>query len=337
MRTKISSELLEKYLRNECSSEELKLLLDWYASFEDDLDPVDMLPQIQQKELKERMLQHIRSNLKYKQFASEKKPDTAKRNLYYSLAALAAAIIVVFSIVHYFLPKSGSSKSEIVLSADKTSFSNESGKLKHCTLPDGSDVWLKPKAKISYTHVPQSKFREVNLTGECFFDVKRDVLHPFIIRTGELRTKVLGTSFNVKAYNSMRSAEVSVVTGKVYVYISKNGFSERKGIILLPAQKAVYTQGHKDIIQVKEDSPDLRIWEKRNIFFENKPIPQVVKALNAKFNVNIEVIDPEINDYTLKADFTGQNLPEILEMISKSLDVNYEITEERIFIKSNED
>ncbi len=337
MRTEISPELIEKYLRNECSSEELKLLLDWYASFEDDQDPVGMLPQIQQKELKERMLQHIRSDLKYEELSPEKKQVSVMRNLYYSWAAVAATIVMVFSIVHSFLPEADSSGPKKSLSVTEVSFSNESRKLKRCILPDGSNVWLKPNAKISYTHVPRSKYREVELTGECFFDVKRDAQHPFIIRTGELRTKVLGTSFNVKAYNNMSSAEVSVVTGKVYVYITKRGLPETKGVILLPAQKALYTRGSEDIVQVKETSPDLKIWEKRNIFFENKPIPEVVKALNYKFNINIEVADPVINNYTLKADFTGQNLPEILEMISKSLDVNYEITEERILITNNQE
>lgn len=336
MRTKISPELIEKYLRNECSSEELELLLDWYASFEDDQDPVDMLPKIQQRELKERMLQHIRSNLKYKQLPSEKKPERAVRYLYYSLATIAAAVIVVFSIVHYLLPGAGSSGPEKTLSVAEISFSNESGKLKNYILPDGSSVWLKPYTKIRYVHTLGSKYREVNLTGECFFDVKRDELHPFVIHTGELWTEVLGTSFNVKAYNNMSSAEVSVVTGKVRVYIPKKGLSETKGVILLPAQKALYTRGSKDIVQVKETSQDLRIWEKRNIFFENDPLPTVVKALNIKFKVNIEVRDPEVNNYTLKADFTGQNLPEILEMISKSLDVSYEITEEKILIKNNQ-
>ncbi len=334
MRTKISPELIEKYLMNRCNAEEVKLLYDWYASFEDIPEPVESLSPAQQKEIKEKMLKSIRSNLGYNLPSSVKKSGNKVHRLFYSAALIAATVIIVFSIVHYFLPEIDSLRPETTNAKGILTFSNNSNKLKNYILPDGSSAWLKPHTNISYLQNSE-KYREVRLEGECFFDVKHDASHPFIIYTGELRTRVLGTSFNVKALSHSGLAEISVVTGKVYVYIPKKGSSEQKGVILQSAQKAMYNQKSKTMIQVKETSKDLRIWEKTSISFENEPIGKVAEALNARFNVKINVEDPVIRNYTLKADFTGQNLPAILEMISRSLDVNYEITEKKILIKSN--
>ena len=103
--------------------------------------------------------------------------------------------------------------------------SNNTGKPLEVILNDGSTVTLQSNSKISYPAVFEKYKREIKLVGEAFFDVKRDASKPFFVYSQDLVTKVLGTSFTVKAYNSEEKIQVSVKTGKVSV-VSKNNFDK---------------------------------------------------------------------------------------------------------------
>lgn len=330
MKRNVLPDLIDRYLNNKCTEEEKRLLEDWYASREEDPDPLVLLSDKQQSELKQRMLNRLRGTLRSRQETENK---SFIRRMPLSKLLAAASVVVVFSFLFYFIrgkvyehQASGS----VVTSLTK----NASGTLKRKMLPDGSNVWLKPSSKIKYVYNDKNNTREVWMTGECFFDVKHDALHPFIIHAGDLHTRVLGTSFNIKAYANAPT-EVSVVSGKVYVYRAVSNQVHSKGVILLPQHRASYSLGTGKITQKEGLSEDLTIWEKRSISFENETIENVAKILERKFHVRIIIPDPEIRAYTIKADFTNQNLPAILEMMSRSLEVKCEIIGDRVIIENN--
>ncbi|PWG79008.1 FecR family protein [Pararcticibacter amylolyticus] len=332
MKEKIPNQLIDKYLRNECSKEEEEFLLNWYASFEESPDPVESLPEDQQEVLKDRMLGKIRGNLKYDHRIISQEKHSKVRGLY-PLVSLAAAAFLIFLVFTFYFSNSRREGNPVFQS--NVTLSNRSSSLKKYILPDGSSVWLKKSSSLTFLSKPGDKTREVNLQGECFFDIKQDKLRPFIIHSGELCTRVLGTSFNVKAYGGSRKSEVSVVSGKVFVYVQKNGKQEMPGVTLLSDQKAVYQSGSRNIRKEQEKGSDLKIWEKRSVSFKDEPLSNVTAVLSETFNVKINITDQRFQGYTLNADFTGQSLPVILEMISKSLDVNCEITDNRIVITGN--
>jgi transmembrane sensor len=331
---KISATLIDKYLKDSCTAEERELVHAWYCSFEHEDEPLAGLSEQQQQALNQRMLDQIDNNI----LKSENK--SAKKTTYfrYFSIGLAATLLVLLGL---FLFQTGQPlkvkhKNEMVASSNLIMLHNDSKKMKRQALSDGTIIWLKPQSQIVY---PKSfagnKTREVTLNGEAFFDVKHDNMHPFIIKTGNVLTKVLGTSFNVKAYDNAERAEVSVVTGKVLVYLDKKSDDKQTSeVYLLPNQKAVYAKATTDLHKERDQS--LKIWEKDNFTFDDTPITEVVKTLEKHFLVQIQIQNPEIKKYTLKADFNKQNLPNILELLSKSMDISYEILDKQILINKNE-
>src|SRR5882757_576539 len=111
-------------------------------------------------------------------------------------------------------------------------------------LPDGSKLWLNAGAKVKYAENFSNGRRELTLEGEAFFDVKHDPDHPFIIHTGKLDVKVLGTSFNIKAYPNDSTMETTLIKGKVEIDFQGN---PQSNIVLQPNEKVV--------IHVRPSSP----------------------------------------------------------------------------------
>jgi transmembrane sensor len=108
------------------------------------------------------------------------------------------------------------------------------GSKSHIVLPDGTNVWLNADSKIIYPGNFQGETREVSLVGEAFFDVVKNVNKPFIIHTGTMDVKVLGTAFNVRSYPGEMTTEASLLRGLIEVTL--NG-TEKKKILLKPNEK----------------------------------------------------------------------------------------------------
>ncbi|RYZ94255.1 MAG: hypothetical protein EOP47_28175, partial [Sphingobacteriaceae bacterium] len=116
------------------------------------------------------------------------------------------------------------------------------GSVSSIVLTDGTKIWLNGGSKLKYPNTFRGDRREVSVEGEAFFDVTHDADKPFIVRSGEISTQVLGTSFNVKAYADEHLLKVNVVSGKVGVLPSGNSGIDFKTIFLTPDQGVVYNK-----------------------------------------------------------------------------------------------
>jgi ferric-dicitrate binding protein FerR (iron transport regulator) len=145
-------------------------------------------------------------------------------------------------------------------------------------------------------------------------------------------TRVLGTSFNVKAIEQAGVTEVSVVTGKVFVYTPASKNQVLKSVYLLPEQKVTYLKSKHQLVKHVANEPSLTIWKKNTLSFDNVSVFDVAQTLNKTFNSKIIITDKSINQYLLKADFTDVNLPTIIELLSKSLNLNYIIQGDEILV-----
>jgi ferric-dicitrate binding protein FerR (iron transport regulator) len=185
---------------------------------------------------------------------------------------------------------------------------------------------------VIYPHNFTSTLRKVQMQGEAFFEVSPDPKRPFIIYSGNVITRVWGTSFRIRAYENI-PFEVSVLTGKVSVQLQTRKDSE---LILLPQQTATYITA-SDLLKkgIEKKTSAMSIWHKETMTFDNEPIREVIKVLNAQFKVNISTADEKLLDYVLKADFNDQSLPSILEMLRKSLNVENEISDDGIILYTN--
>lgn len=345
----VSPELIRNYLAGKCTPQEVARIREWYDSFEQETDPIDSLSPQERAALKEMMYTEVMHRLRSRDALPRPALFWVKRRQ--AIIGGAAAVLLLFVGVNVLfdqgnVPVTGSPSANAnttgattVREVEEIVVENTLRTIKRQTLSDGSVVWLQPDTWISFPREFAPDKRELCMSGEAFFEVQSDASRPFTVYSGDLVTRVLGTSFNIKAYRNGPSAEVSVFTGKVSVSLPSMPRKPGSGELLLAKhEKAVFLQSEKLLKKqsyntIKE--PELNIWKKNTISFNNTPVKDVVKVLNEEFAVSLKVsdADSELNNYILKADFTNQNLPDILQMLEKSLSLTYEIEGKEIILK----
>ena len=319
---RLNQEIIAKYLNNQCSEGEQVLVEAWYKSFENNPDGIRDMNDDDREELIHRVRQNIDRKIKPVQLY------TPQRWVWYA-SGIAAMLLIIIGLSFYFNPKNDKNlsriKSDIPLS-DWAKYENSSAKILKIALPDGSTVWLQPKTQLSYNQSDRV-YRQVNLRGEAFFDVKRDEARPFLIYAGKMTTKVLGTSFNVKAYPETEKFEVSVVTGKVSVTNEAD-----KEVFVTPKQQVIL-ENKSDVLTINELPKNKTFyWELASLTFDNTSMQSVVENIEHNFNVTIH-LNPKLKNCRLSGNFDQEHLSTILEIICKSIDAEYVMDGEEIYLK----
>lgn len=319
---RLNQEIITKYLDNQCSEGEQVLVKAWYKSFEHNPDGISNLSNDEREELIQRVRENIAINIKPVQIYSP------QRWVWYA-SGMAAMLLIVIGLSFYFVPKTNNNparmKSDIPLS-DWAKYENSSAKILKITLPDGSMVWLQPKTQLSYNQSDRV-YRQVNLRGEAFFEVKRDEARPFLIYSGKMTTKVLGTSFNVKAYPETEQFEVSVVTGKVSV------MNESEKEVFVTPKQQVILENKSDILTINELPKNKTFyWELASLTFDDTSMQEVVSNIENNFNVKIH-LNPQLKNCRLSGNFNQEHLSTILEIICKSIDAEYVMDGQEIYLR----
>jgi len=326
MKHNVTPELLHKYIDGNCTAEELLMLYKWYDGFEDSRDPFEELTRQEQQALKMLMFNKFKASVVLPE-APITDNVVKKRfpvKVLYILSGIAAMFFIAWGIHFYKLPKAENSDGIITIASEQMMLKNQTNSIYKQVLSDGSIVWLSPKSQLEYPKKFAGAYRQVEMKGEAFFEVSKDHAHPFIIYSGGVVTRVWGTSFRIKAYQNIPT-EVSVITGKVSVKLPENDRSE---VMLLPTQKVVYSHNSSNLTPGKEaDRSVMRIWKKTSVSFDDVPLSNVLTTLNQQFGTRIYTNDNELEKYLLKADFTDENLPAILDMLENSLNVGYNIND----------
>jgi len=204
------------------------------------------------------------------------------------------------------------------------------------TLPDGSTVKMNANTKIEYPLSFSAKIRKVKLSGEAFFEVTRDTLHPFIIETENASVEVLGTSFNVSAYPNAAVVEVNVKTGRVKLTQHISGSSVHKSALLPAGVRGWVNIKAGSIGQDMILSPNYSAWITKEIIFQRTPLAQAFGVLENTYHVKIKMENPEIGKIPYTANFyPNQKLDYIIEVIARTHKLKVEKkTDEIIFART---
>jgi transmembrane sensor len=191
------------------------------------------------------------------------------------------------------------------------------GKIVNITLADGTKVWLNGGSKLVYPEQFRGDKREITLVGEAFLDVAHDDKKSFTVHTGDLRTQVLGTSFNVKAYPEDHFIKVDVVSGKVGVIAKTNDVGKSQTVFLTPAQELVFNKDNNQAVKTEAvDVSTLAGWKNGDFVFKNMPLPQVLNSIEHRFNIKVTA-DVNLVKCSISANFTNVSLENILKIMSK--------------------
>ncbi|MEO8885538.1 MAG: FecR domain-containing protein [Mucilaginibacter sp.] len=261
-------ELFIKYLQDRCTPEELRLLFNYFDQPENET----VLRNLIRAELEfehqgeivdsreSRALQKVKENI-LQQIRQPKKPT-------HHWLRIAAVWLVLLSPLAYFYFTT--KVPPVTYRVARTAI----GERRLLTLTDGTQIWLSPSSTLQYPDQLNGKFREVKLEGEAFFEVAKDKAHPFIIHSGRMDTRVVGTSFTIQARPDQSVAEVTVVTG--IVRVSTPGHQ----VLLRPDQQSRWDR--KSGLLTPSSYPTARQMLKRKdgiLTYDGAPVREVLADL----------------------------------------------------------
>ncbi|MFA6126562.1 MAG: FecR domain-containing protein [Bacteroidales bacterium] len=188
------------------------------------------------------------------------------------------------------------------------------------TLTDGSTVVLNKETRLTIPKKFTSGSRKVELEGEAFFQVEHDARRPFIIDAGLGQVKVLGTSFQVKAYPDS-DLEVYVESGRVELSIAGSVTGDTARLILKAGERGMIRTGSKEIVKPAAIGPDELFWANKKLIFQETRLSLVFDLLQEHYKADIEVKDAAILHCLLTATFTDETIDQILEVVAASFDL----------------
>jgi|GEM_PF-845606 len=188
-------------------------------------------------------------------------------------------------------------------------------------LADGSTITLNAGSTLKYDVDEISGERNVKLRGEAFFEIARDPDRPFIIDAGAAVVQVLGTSFNVRAYEDNAVVEVTVSTGLVSM-AAKSKMDQM--ILLNPGNAGIYDKNAKNLELISSADPNAAAWKTRKIVFDETPLDEVVKVISHVYQSEIELADVSLAHCPITVSFHDQELGAVLSVITNTLDLQME-------------
>lgn len=180
-------------------------------------------------------------------------------------------------------------------------------------LPDGTRVTLNHFSSLTYPERFRQKNREVDLSGEAYFEVARNTEHPFLVQTESVNVQVLGTHFNVEAYLGDPEVKTTLLEGSVEV----SNKSRTACIVLRPNESAIYNREKKSLtLEASNHAPEEIAWRSGTFIFTNLPLQEIARQLSHSFGVNIRIEGDSLPNYRLNARFTdGESLERILHLL----------------------
>lgn len=243
--------------------------------------------------------------------AEEGRRDAKTIPMFPAALRVAASVAVLFGLLwlgqYLFFPYWGM---EIVASGDKQL---------SLMLPDSSQVWLNRNSKLIYDPEFAGTAREVQLKGEAFFEIRKDPRRPFIIQTDETITKVLGTSFNLRAYPGEKTVELVVATGRV-AFTNKASAVEA---IVIPGHAAVLDKRSNTIDKYSSPNANAWAWKTDSLQFEGQTLKEVLQDLQRYYGVALQLNNSALANCRFTGSFENNELEEVLQVLAATLQLKY--------------
>lgn len=221
-----------------------------------------------------------------------------------------AAAVALLLVLHQLLPRIGHQQPALLTAATRD------GEIKRITLPDSTTVVLNARSAIRYASSPDA-IREVFLEGEAYFDVRQNQHKPFVVRSGALSTRVLGTTFNIRAYPG-ETQQLGVVSGKIQV-----SSPEGKSLVMTKGDQVTY-DATATFVSITADPLQISSWQKGIIDMNNLTLQQVAAILERWYSVKIILLSPGIGQHVLSGTQTNTSLTATLESICFVYNLQYQ-------------
>ncbi len=303
----------KKYLDNNCSEGEFRSFIDLFVRPEKqrELDANMKEDWTAEKKGDVPDLSGTLYRIHYEINKQEKKHPFTRKIVSY-MTRVAAVLLIPVAIAYVIQLRKDDNASSAVQTistplASKTSF----------LLPDGSSVWLNAGSAISFSNGLSGGERVVTLKGEAYFDVKKDS-RPFVVKTSLCSVNVLGTAFNVMAYDH-EAVAVTLERGRISLETKSNHHET-----LVPGQQALVDTVNQLVSLRQVDTSLFSSWIRNQLIFKNEPLGNVVRRLERWYNINIVVTDKSLLKIPMTASIEFESIREVMELMKLTLPVNYE-------------
>ena len=279
-----------------------------------------------------------------------KKPFYKSRITYVGIAV--AAIVVSLIFIYPVITENKHDK-KIASLKPVNEIAIDRGSRTKIQLPDGSQVWVNSGSKLTYEGRFDGSAREVHLEGEAYFDVVKDAAHPFIVHTSGIDIKVLGTTFNVKAYKVDRTIEATLIHGSIEVLHHNQPGAPT--IILKPHEKLVYTKYQRGEVNGKQSAvksadslfsinietlsrniADSNIvetaWVYNKLIFEEESFEDLALKMERWYNIKISIENEKLKHYKMSGSFVKETAEEAIKILQFLVPFKYAIQNNEIKI-----
>ncbi|MDB4583683.1 DUF4974 domain-containing protein [Draconibacterium sp.] len=332
----MTKELLNKFINNQCTSEELLEVVNWLKTDALDSDLKTQSFQEWQKYkkdeflLEEKKINSLLDKIHHKINISNnlhlKPKSTTKRSTLLIIVTRAAALLLVpvLAFLFYTLSKTSNEITNVAeVRIDSLEIVAPVGSKTIVQLPDGSEVFLNHGSKLKYPQKFVGATREVFLTGEGYFKVAHNSNMPFVVSTDKLNIKALGTEFNILAYRNEKNIETTLINGEVVLQEINGSRGNRILGKMEPGQHVKYNTQTQKITSTKGDVEKYISWKDGKLIFKNEPIEQIANRLNRWYNVDIEFANSAVKNLSYTATFVDETLFQILDLMELATPIKY--------------
>lgn len=324
--------IFQKYLKNQCSQAELEEVIRWAKQDTHDLKNKKQLEAIwltsvEPEDVQDEKLSQLFDKIMLKVNSEERanqislKGRSESHNIINWVTRVAAILLLpVLMYLFYTLSEKDQLAQEFAeISVDSLEIEAPFGSRTFFQLSDGTTVHLNYGSKLTYPIVFLGETREVSLIGEGYFDVAHNPDKPFIVKTGDLNIKALGTAFNVFAYPQEKFIETTLVHGKVNLETNNNTLTE-----MIPGQHTRYDKINGTTATTTGEVDKYISWKDGKYIFQDSPITEIADRLSKMFNVEIKVSD-DIKDYIYTVTIIDEPLFQILDLMTIAAPVKYTV------------
>ncbi len=316
--------VLKRYIEGKSSAEEIRMIEDWLNSDWKKSEQWDNMDGASRNKLLADLYDEVQQTIH-----SRRKVVSLNHSSRWRMIGSIAATVLLVCGLYFTWP----SLIDMIAPAAYKQVSVSAGKMKKLVLADGTQLWLNSGSRLTYPERFNRKSREVYLDGEAYFEVSHQASRPFIVHTGQLETKVLGTVFNITAYGNRKDVKVVLLSGKVEV--RKTETESESGLILLPKQAATYQKNGGSLVKTDERyTGQYSGWKEGKLIFNDTPMTEVLERLSISYNMKFEVENEKLKNCKITGTFSTHQKPEeIIKSIAISIGGKYLKVSDRIIIQ----
>jgi len=277
-------------------------------------------------------LERLKGSLPLTKGVSQRALNKSSSRLFYKIAA-SVSILLIISILYLKYGDTNLKLTQIKAQSDYIEKVAAKGQKLIINLNDGSTVTLNAESKLRYPLNFENGKRVVFLTGEAFFSIEHNPRQPFIVHTEDMVTTVLGTSFNISAYEGDKQISVAVATGKV-IFKKKSPSNDSDKVILLPNEMGVFNKAEVKLKKADFNEEEIFGWTAGVLYFKDTPLSEVFVLLERWYGVNIEINDASQINMTgvYTGSFKNESLENVLKIIQYKVKYEYKVKQNNVYI-----